>query len=319
MYKYNIGIDIGKEEFVVALHGDKKTYAYGNTRKGIEEFLTAHDGELKEGLVVLEATGGYEGNILKSLHEKKFKVHKASGRQIKSFILSYGKYAKTDRIDALAIAKYSDERGSCLSLHQPIGELEEQLSGYTLRRMDLIQAQTQEKNRLKSPVHMETKESIQRHIKFLEGEILAVEQAIEGLLSEAPEHSKKVEVLETIPGIGKKTAIALIALLPELGSLNNKQIACLSGLAPQVKESGKRKGYASTAYGGRRSLRPILFLSAMSAGRSKGALGVWYRGLVGRGKKKMVALVALMRKIIVIANARLRDFYQSQHKATLAI
>lgn len=307
MYQYNIGIDVGKDEFVVAIYPTKKTYSYSNQRQGFELFFEEHKPVLKEGLIVLENTGGYEYALLKFLEERTLAVHRASGRQIKNFIRSYGQYAKTDRIDAIAIARYSFERQTSLRLYQSVGDVYEKLHDYVARRLDLIQMLVQEKNRYKSPTGEHLKFPIKKHIEFLNEEIKALDEAISELASQDKSSLRKWKLLQSIEGIGEKTAIFLLALLPELGDLNRKQIASLAGLAPHPRESGKFKGYSSTAYGGRRDLRSILFLSAMAAGRSKGKLGKWYQDLISKGKKKMVALVALMRRIIVIANAKIRD------------
>jgi transposase len=244
---------------------------------------------------------------LEFLDTKKLGVHRAAGRQIKNFIRSYGQYAKTDRIDAIAIARYSHERGSSLALYKPVDDTYKKLNEYVTRRLDLVQMLVQEKNRYKSPTGKGMKANIQEHITFLNEQIKSIDGEILDLQKQSKESLDKWELLQTIEGVGEKTATFLLALLPELGMLNGKQIASLSGLAPYSKDSGKSQGYRSTTYGGRRDLRPILFLSAMAAGRTKGKLGRWYRDLISKGKKKMVALVALMRKIIVIANAKIRD------------
>lgn len=307
MYQYNVGIDIGKEEFVVAIHMNKKTSTYPNTPEGFEVFFKEHGALLTQALVVLETTGGYEEGLLIFLYDKKIALHRASGRQIKNFIRSYGQYAKTDKIDALAIARYSLERQSVLSLYQPVPEVYEKLKGYVMRRLDLVQMLVQEKNRIQSPKHISFRKNIKNHIEFLEKELGSLDEEIRALQKKDKVCSLKIATLKTVEGIGEKTASSLLALLPELGHLDRKEIASLAGLAPHAQQSGKSKGYSSTTYGGRRDLRPILFVAAMAAARSKGKLGQWYRKLVEQGKKKMVALVALMRKMVVVANARIKE------------
>jgi transposase len=312
MYKYNVGIDISKADFVVAVHGKKAVEVYRNTEEGFLLFFKAHQKTLSKSLVVLETTGGYEQSLLAFLLRQHIAVHRASGRQIKNFIRSYGKQAKTDKIDALAIARYSYERQSSLDLYQAKSETSQQLSALVHRRMDLVQMLVQEKNRLKAPSHEELKPMIIEHIAYIEKAINKIEEAIGVLRAKDADYAAKEKELTSISGVGIKTAFMLLALVPELGSISRRQIASLTGVAPHPQESGQKKGYSYTL-GGRRDVRPILYTAALAAAKSKSRLGDWYRQLIANGKKPLVAIVALMRKIILIANAKIRDLTLLKH------
>lgn len=308
MSKYHnfIGIDIGKFSFTVALHGHKEIQEFENTSIGIKAFLKAFKRELSQSLVVLEATGGYEMELLLCLCDKHFSVHRASTRKVKSFIRSFGNAAKTDALDARALAAYGCERQQILEVFVPVSL--HLLSLYTLvqRRHDLKKILVAEKNRSKGPQAALIKESCDMMLQTIEGQIKLISKKIEDLIEQDPVLKERQKVLQTIPGIGKIISEELLSLMPELGSLNRKQAACLAGLAPRANDSGKFHGYRSTGHG-RQGVKPILFLAAMAARNSHSSLKEFYNNLVGRGKKKMVALTALMRKIIVIANARLKN------------
>lgn len=308
MEEYNkfIGIDIGKFNFAVAIHESKKVNFYDNTSTGIKQFLSEFDQFLPNSLCILEPTGGYEINVMKALHHKGVSFHRAHTRKVKNFIRSFGNEAKTDKLDALVLAKYGYERHKSLDKCLPTGEEASKLYELVQRRNDMKQMLVAEKNRLKSPRIERIKESIQRMIEIFSKEIEEITQEINELISQDRLLAKKKSLLKTIPGIGNIIANELLVLLPELGATTRCQIASLVGLAPIAKDSGRLKGYRRTGHG-RQGIKPLLFLAAMAARNSNTPLKAFYENLVARGKCKMVALTALMRKIIVIANARLKN------------
>lgn len=305
-YHSFIGIDIGKNEFVTALHGEKSVRSYQNTAQGNADFLSDYRAILSTSLVVLESTGGHENAVLLFLVNAQIDVHRADTRKVKSFIRSYGQKGKTDKIDALALASYAQERQHLLTLFKPQNLNQTRLKSFEERRLDLKQMLVQEKNRAKSPLSQHAIKSIRAVIACLEEQIEEVVSQMKEIVESDEAISRKKSTLKGIPGIGETTANTLLALVPELGHLNGKQIASLCGLAPFPKQSGTKTWYSRTN-GGRRNMRPILFLAAMGARRTKTSLADFYERLVKAGKKKLVALVALMRKIVVIANARIRD------------
>lgn len=312
MRSYNnfIGIDIGKFTFVVAVYGRKQTREYENTPLGINQFIQDNKKILPESLSILETTGGYEMMLLLTLCEQHFSVHKANARQVKSFIRSYGNAAKTDNLDSKALALYGFERSQSLVLFIPASEQAYHLYELTQRRKDLKQMIVAEKNRLKSPRAKYVQGSLQTIIDTLSNEIIEVTTAINSLIDNDPVLKEKQHILKTIPGIGNIIANELLILLPELGELNRRQIASLVGLAPIARDSGKSNGYRRTGHG-RCGIKPALFMAAMAARNSNSHLKIFYESMLARGKLKMVALTALMRKIIVIANARLKNIQPS--------
>lgn len=308
IYHNFIGIDISKYDFVVAVFANNKTKSFPNNQTGWQDFIKDYASLLAQSLVVLEITGGYEMGLMLYLQQRGINVHRADTRKVKNFIRSLGMLGKTDSIDALGIARYGYERHQDLVIFCPNSVLQEELKLLEERRLDLVKLLIQEKNRLQAPNSGLLSRSYQNIIDSINKEIAVIDEQIKDIIDNDDNYTKKKEILMTIEGIGPKTANALIALVPELGKIDNKKIASLCGLAPYPKQSGTKTYYARTI-GGRRNLRPLLFMAAMGASRTKTRLGVFYNNLIVRGKKNMVAQTALMRKIIVIANSRLRDFY----------
>jgi transposase len=305
LYTNFIGLDIGKFNFVVAVYSSKTTKEYENNPSGIISFLKDYKSILSNSLCVLETTGGYETRLLFTLCEKNFAVHRANTRNVKSFIRSYGGQAKTDALDAKALALYGYERKEKLAKFVPSSKKALDLYELVQRRQDLKKMLVAEKNRYQAPRADLIKKSCATIIKILNKQVTAIDEKINTLIQEDKSLKAKKEMLKTIPGIGNVIANELIVLMPELGSVNRREIASLAGLAPLANDSGTHSGYRRTGYG-RNTIKPILFLAAMSARNSKSHLRDFYLQLIAKGKKKMVALVALMRKIIVIANARLK-------------
>lgn len=306
VYNNFIGIDIGKLSFVVAVYGSKKIREYENNLEGIESFLKDYRSLLPKGFIVLETTGGYEMRLLLALCEKGFAVHRANTRKVKNFIRSLGNGAKTDPLDGKALALYGYERHNRLECFKPQSKQSLELYELIQRCSDLKFMLVAEKNRLKAPRADYIKESCELMIDALAKQIETLTVRINQIIENDIVLKKKKEVLKTIPGIGEVTANYLLVLLPELGTLNRKQIASLTGLAPIANDSGLYKGYRATGHG-RAGIKPVLFMAAMAARNSNSWLKSFYNRLVEAGKKKIVALTALMRKIIVIANARIRD------------
>jgi transposase len=307
-YRNFIGIDIGKKSFFVNLYGKKPVKEYENTSEGIKKFLKSYKTVLKEVFCILEATGGYEMRLLLTLCDQGLTVHRANTRKVKRFIQSLSNGAKTDALDAKALALYGYERSYRLEPFSPSSKQALDLYELVQRRRDLRQMLTAEKNRLKAPRANLVKSSIQAVIQLLSDEIESIDQLIRELIDSDEIFAKKKRILMTIPGIGGAISAELIAMMPELGSMNRRQAASLAGLAPRANDSGQFKGYRHTAPG-RNQVKPMLFLAAMAARNSNSRLKVFYNQLIARGKSKMVALVALMRKIIVIANARLKEAF----------
>jgi transposase len=306
LYTDFIGLDIGKFNFVAAIYGSKTTKEYKNNQSGIHSFLKDHKKLLTNSLCVLETTGGYEMQLLYGLCAKGFAVHRANTRKVKNFIRSFGTQAKTDALDAQALALYGYERGDRLEKYKPVSAKGLKLYELIKRRQDLKQILIAEKNRYQAPRADVIKKSCEMLIKTIKEQVDAIDTQINTWIEEDEVLKSKKKLLLTIPGIGNIIANELLILMPELGKLTRREVASLAGLAPRANESGKYVGYRRTGQG-RMEVKSILFLAAMAARKSHSRLSAFYKELEGRGKKKMVALVALMRKIIVIANAKLKE------------
>lgn len=306
-YSTFLGMDIGKSEVFVGKYGTKSTTSFPNSPTGFNKFFKTYNTELSNAFVVLETTGGYEKLFLDALLDKNIAVHRANTRHVKSFIRSWGTLGKSDALDAQALALYGHDRHQRLVLFQKLSPQQIKLNALTQRRLDLTKMLVQEKNRLQSP---QTDPFIikccQEIIQTLESQIKSITEEINALIKKDPLWSRKQEVLQTIPGVGPVVSAMLLAFAPELGQINRRQIASLAGVAPHPYESGQKVGYRRTQ-GGRQQLRSMLFIAAMAARCSHSPLKVFYEKLIAKEKKKMVALTALMRKILIIANARLKD------------
>jgi transposase len=312
-YRNFIGIDIGKKSFFVNLHGKKPAKEYDNTPGGIRLFLKGYKTALKDAFCVLEATGGYEMRLLLTLCGREIAVHRANTRKVKHFVQSLSNGAKTDALDARALAQYGYERSQRLDLFSPNSQKALDLYELSQRRKDLRQILVAEKNRRKAPLLNLVKSSIEKVIDVVSRELELVDEQIKELITKDEVLLAKYQVLLTIPGVGPVVAAELLAMMPELGTMSRRQVAALAGLAPRANDSGQFRGYRHTAPG-RNQVKPMLFMAAMAARNSNSRLKTFYNQLIARGKRKMVALVALMRKIVVIANAKLKELANQPNK-----
>lgn len=306
-YTNFIGIDIGKFEFFANAYHEKKVNGYQNTQEGIEQFLDNYKEQLSgQGLCVLEATGGYEMDLLTALCEQAHEVHRADGYQVKNFIRSYRKQAKTDKTDAKALALYGYERHALLDGYHPASDEQLMLCEFATRRRELTKLLVAEKNRLQAPKTRVTRASCETLIDTIKKELQKIEDEMERIIHENEALKTKQKALKSIPGIGEKISKDLLVILPELGRIDRRKIASLAGLAPRANDSGGRSGYRSTGHG-RAGVKPLLFMAAMAASKSHSPFKAFYQELVDKGKPKKVALTALARKILVIANARVKE------------
>lgn len=301
-----IGCDVGKKEIVVYDSGSQAISAIANTAAALATFAAGLD---KDVLVICEATGGYEAALLDALVDAGRPVHRADARKVKAFIRSFGTLGKTDTIDARALATYGKERHHRLSRWQPLDKDRQRLSALVLLRQAIVADQTAWGNRRQAPKALA--DLTKPICDVLAQQIAAVDAEIQELLDSCQEIARDVATLRTIKGIGPVTGASLIALLPEIGTLTGKNAAALSGLAPHPNQSGNQDRYRRVR-GGRPEIKRLLFMAALTASRYDPQLKPFYQRLIANGKKKLVALTAVMRKIIVIANARLRDSHQQQ-------
>lgn len=301
------GIDVAKRNFVVGLDCLKKTKSFSHNPKGIQQAIE-YLKEFNVSLLVLESTGGIEIPLAKALHRADFQVVIANPRQTHQFAMSQS-LAKTDAKDAKMLAFYAKmlvARGDVEhQLYLPPTLEEEQLEALVLRRNQLVEMRSMEKNR-KEQVHSSQVSSVKAHISYLDEQIKTLDKFIEEASKAFDDTIKK---FKDIKGIGQNTTAVLMSMLPELGKLSHKQIASLVGVAPHPKESGNTR-YKSQCSGGRKTIRNALYMAATVAVRFEPRFRAFYQRLRANGKAFKVAINATMRKLLTILNAIVRDSSQ---------
>ncbi len=311
-----IGADVGKAEVVFHDSRGNARHTIPNKPKDLAAFA-AKAGLDASCLVICEATGGYEDALLAALLAAGCPAHRADARKVKAFIRSYGTLAKTDALDAKALATYGQERHASLARWQAPDPDRENLQTLVNTRTALVGMRTATRNRLAAPGSGPVQAYLETLVTTLSEQIEAIDEAMAKILREAAALKRAKKALTSIKGIGDTTAIILLALMPELGRLDRRQITSLAGLAPHPNQSGTTERYRRTK-GGRPEIKQALFLPAQTAARFNPVLKEAYQRLIAAGKKPIVAIVAVMRRLLVIANARLRDAYADEEKIVLA-
>lgn len=299
----NLGIDVSKDSFDVFVH-ETSTHKKFEMNKGHIRKAMSWIKKNKPTLIVLEATGGYERTLVAELATAKLPVVVSNPRQIRDFAKATGKLAKTDKIDAAVIAHYA--AAIMPEIRPLLNKQEQKLSALTSRRRQLVELRAIEKNHKEHAYLPEISTSVETVIQKLTTEIESIEAMVTNLISSDPDMQNKIDQISSVPGVGKITAAVLMADLPELGTLNRKQIAALIGVAPMNRDSGQFRGKRMTG-SGRKSIRTALFMAMLAVIQFNPKLKAFYKHLVDQGKPKMVALVAAMRKLIVILNSMLKN------------
>ena len=305
-----IGIDVSQGELVVAWRdesGEKGVRSFPNTERGQRELRTLLKKEQPApALIVLEATGGYERGVTAELGDAGLPVVVINPRQVRDFARSTGQLAKTDRIDARMIANFASAIKPDL---RPLpSEDQEELHDFLVRREQLKQMLLAEKARLdqtESKRNKKLKKKIKSHVHFLEREMNLLDADLDDTLKGSPIWRQNDDLLQSVPGVGDQLARTLLGLLPELGTISGAAAAKLVGVAPMSRDSGKMRGKRRIA-GGRGRIRAVLYMATLSATRHNPVIKTHYHRLLARGKAKQVALVACMRKMLVILNAMMR-------------
>jgi len=300
--KVYVGIDVGKENLDLAVLGASGTKQYQNNLQGIRA-LTRRLKKQTVALIVVEATGGYEYEVVTRMCKAKLPVALVNPTRVRRFAQAGGQLAKTDSLDAHVLANFGKSMQPEVWTLKT--EVEEQLNQLITRRRQLVGMLTAEKNRL-GTAHELAQGSLKRHILWMREELAEVETAMREILNAEPEYQQKMTNLVSVPGVGEVTALTLVAQLPELGLVNRQQIAALAGVAPLNHDSGRHKGKRRT-FGGRSNVRTALYMAALSASRHNPVIKAFYERLLAKGKEKKVALTACMRKLLVILNAIARD------------
>ena len=296
-----VGIDVSKAQVDVAVRPTGKRWTLPYDQTGIEG-LIPQIVDLEPALVLLEATGGLELPLVAALAAAALPVVVVNPRQVRDFAKATGTLAKTDTLDAGVLAHFAD---AVRPEVRPLKDAETQvLNSLTARRHQVMTMLVSEKNRLGSAIGA-VSPRIEAHITWLEQELSDLDKGLRQTLRRSPVWREKDDLLRTVPGVGEQLSLTLLAHLPELGTLNRRQIAALVGVAPYNRDSGALRGKRAV-WGGRSRVRAVLYMGALVASRHNPAIRDFYQRLPAAGKPKKVALVASMRKLLVILNGMLK-------------
>jgi transposase len=298
-----VGIDVAKDRLDVHVRPSHEVFAVPRDGDG----LTALVDRLKQltpTLVVLEASGGFEITVAAAVAAAGVPLAVVNPRQIRDFARATGKLAKTDALDAAAIAHFAE------AVHpepQPLPDDQaRELGELVARRRQVIEMIVAERNRTRQLQSARLKKRIERHLEALQNELTEIERDLGDSIRDTPVWREHEDLMTSVPGVGITTARTLIADLPELGTFDRKQIAALVGVAPLNRDSGTLRG-KRTIWGGRAGVRAALYMAALTASRRNPAIAAFYSRLRAAGKPAKLAFTACMRKLLVILNAIIRD------------
>lgn len=298
-----VGIDVSKDRLDVHVRPGGEAFAVSRDGRGLEELINRLT-TLAPQLIALEATGGFETIAAAAIAGAALPLAIINPAQVRHFAQAVGKRAKTDPIDAEVIARFAE---AVKPEPRPLPDEQARLlAELVARRRQLIEMIVAERQREKRVENTHIRKAILRHIRVLEKELTDIDGDIGTLVRSSPAWREKEDLMISFPGVSHKLARTFLAEVPELGSLNRREIASLAGLAPFTRQSGRWKG-KSTIGGGRAPLRTALYMAALSASRCNPPLKIFYQRLLSAGKPKMVALIAVARKILTILNAMLRN------------
>ncbi|EKO3945969.1 IS110 family transposase [Vibrio fluvialis] len=298
----NVGVDTGKSQLDIYIRPLDIYFTVPNTEKGIIDAIKTIRKHRPQ-RVVIEATGRLEMPFILACNKAKLPYVIANPLHVKRFAGAIGQRAKNDRLDAALIAHYAE------AIQPKLTQLKSEnirlMSDLVTRRNQLLSMQTMEKNRTQI-LPQSLASSIKPILTALKNQITKIEEKITKLIDTSPEYQAKNELLQSMPGVGKIVAASIISNVPELGYITNKQASSLIGVAPITRESGRLKG-KRMIQGGRAQVRTVLYMAMMSAIQCNPIFKATYERLLAAGKPKKVAIVACMRKMVVILNSMLRD------------
>ncbi len=309
------GIDVSKGRLDVAVRPAGERWGVPNDPEGIDD-LVARLGGLRPSLIVLEASGGYERPVVAALAAAGLPVAVVNPRQARDFARATGKLAKTDELDARALAHFAE---AVKPEVRPVpDEQAREFAAIIARRRQVVGMLVAEGNRLETAVSP-VRERIEAHIAFLRAELDELDSDLDKAIRESPVWREKDVLLRTVPGVGPRVSATLLADLPELGSIDSKKLAALVGVAPLNRDSGVFRG-RRRVWGGRAAVRQMLYMAAVTAARCNPVFREFYGRLLAAGKPKKVALTACMRKLLAVLNSMLRHRtrWQQQHAAPAA-
>ena len=301
-----VGIDVAKDHLDICLRRDGREHALRMEASpaGLAK-LIARLKRAKPTLIVLEASGGYERGPMRALQRAGFALARLNPGRVRLFARAEGTLAKTDRLDAAVLARYAQAMQP--KPDEPLADAQERLRALIIRRRQVIASRKAEACRLAQSPYDDLKAMIAEAIQRLDAELTQLNRMIKTLIRQTPDLHRKAARLQSLPGLGPITVATLIAEMPELGNLGKKQSAALLGVAPLACDSGTWRA-RRRCHGGRKTLRDTLYMAALTAAtRTNSPLAAFYQRRRKAGKPPKVALVAVMRKLIVIANALLRD------------
>lgn len=298
----NIGVDAGKYQLDIHIRPLDGFFSVSNDSKGIQEALK----KIKKHnptRIIIEATGRLEYDFIAACAKAKLPFVVANPVKIRKFAEATGQLAKTDKLDAKVIAHYGE------AIKPPFSQLKpeniQKMSDLLARRRQLMKMQTMEKNRLQI-MPKKLRSFISPVLTVLKNQLEKLDRKLLKLIESCDEYSTKNDIIQSMPGVGKVVAISLLSNMPELGYITNKQASALIGAAPVNRESGTYRGHRKIR-GGRSQIRTVMYMAMLSAIQCNPIFKARYNYLVAAGKPKKVAIVACMRKMIVILNSMVRD------------
>lgn len=297
-----IGIDVSAATLEVACLPEGRGWQVANTAAG-HAALVAAVAPATPDRIVLEASGGYEQAVLTALADAALPVVRVNPRQVRDFARATGQLAKTDRLDALTLARYGQ------AVQPPVRPVPDaaaqELRALVERRQVLVETRAEERQR-RGRASARVRASIDAHIGWLSEQITTLEAEIAQALAAQPAWAATAELVQTVPGIGPVTAATLVVALPELGQRDHRQLAALVGVAPLNQDSGQHRGRRRT-WGGRERVRRVLYMATITALRHNPVLSAFHARLRAAGKPPKVAIVACMHKLLTLLNAMVRD------------
>ncbi len=296
-----VGIDVAKDQLDITVRPTGDIWSATNDAPGIAQVVRQLI-DLHPALVVLEATGGLQLPLAGALAAAGLPLAMVNPRQVRDFAKATGRLAKTDRLDAQVLAHFAE---AVRPTPRPLPDAQTQgLNALLTRRHQVIEMLTAEKNRLRTARQL-VRQRVQNHIHWLEQELANLDDDLERTLRESPLWQEKDHLLRSVPGVGPVVSMTLLADLPELGTLSRQRIAALAGVAPLNRDSGRFRG-KRMVWGGRARIRTALYMAALSATRHNPMIKTFYQRLCAAGKARKVALMACMRKLLIILNSMIK-------------
>jgi transposase len=298
-----IGIDVAKSTLEIGLDTTEQTFSVENDPQALPALVARLEAMAPERIVV-EATGGYEMHLVAACIAANLPIVVVNPRQARDFAKALGKRAKTDRVDALVLARFARAVRPEQRLHK--SEAAQAVTVLVARRRQLTEMLVAEENRRQSPLFAEMADEFKEHIEWLQKRIADLDRDLQNQIRQTQQWREQDELLQSAKGVGPVLSVTLLTQLPELGRLDRREIALLVGVAPISNDSGKHRGERHIA-GGRAAVRSVLYMGTLAAIRSNSVIKEFYQRLVAKGKLKKVAITACMRKFLTILNAMVRD------------